>query len=95
MTDEEARIGKLEDKYHGVDKRQESFEVYTRQRQDSFEEFVRGYIDGNEKRIERIEARMDRLETNLTAQMHNLLIAGGVGVATIVATMIAMVAAFR
>ena len=49
MTDEQARLSKLEDKYHDVDKRQESFETYTKQRQDSFEEFVRAYIDSNER----------------------------------------------
>ena len=76
MTDEANRIGKLEDKYHSVDKRQQSFE-----------EFVRTYIDSNEKKIERMESRMDRIEDkldNLSNQMHNLIIAGTVGVAAIV-----------
>lgn len=49
MTDEQACLSKLEDKYHDIDKRQESFETYTKQRQDSFEEFVRAYIDSNER----------------------------------------------
>lgn len=73
MTDDQARLSKLEDKYHDVDKRQESFET-----------FMRAYIDGNEKRMERLESKMD----NLSNQMHNLLVAGGIGVLTIVVTIL-------
>ena len=77
MTSDEERIIKLEDKYHEVDKRQ-----------DSFETFMKAYIDGNEKRIERIEKRIDQLESNMTNQFHNLLVAGGVGILTIVVTIL-------
>ena len=81
MTDAEERIV-------NIDKRQESFET-----------FMRAYIDGNEKRIERIDSRMDRFEArmdklegkmdNLSNQFNNLLIAGGVGVLTIIVTILA------
>ena len=78
MTSEEERIV-------SIDKRQESFET-----------FMRSYIDGNEKRLERIDARMDRLEAkmdsqfqNLSNQFNNLLIAGEVGVLTIIVTILA------
>ena len=77
MTSDEERIIKLEDKYHEVDKRQ-----------DSFETLMKAYIDGNEKRIERIEKRIDQLESNMTNQFHNLLVAGGVGILTIVVTIL-------
>ena len=87
MTDEQSRIGRLEDRYHSVDSRQESFET-----------FVKAYIDNSNRRMEQIEARMDRhevrmdrledkldgLRTDLTNQIRNLLIAGGIGIATIV-----------
>ena len=84
MTDEQHRISKLEDKYHDIDRRQESFETYTRQRMDSFEEFVKNYIDSNEKRMDRLEGKLD-----------NLMIGGGIGVATILATMIGVVVALK
>ena len=80
MTDSESRIQNLEQTAHLIDKRQESFET-----------FMRAYIDGNEKRLERFEVRMDQLEAkidskidNLSNQMHNFIIAGTVGVAAIV-----------
>ena len=67
MTELERRTEKLEDRYHLVDKRQESFEIYTKQRQDSFEDFVRSYIDINEKRLERMDAKFDKMEAKIDA----------------------------
>ena len=58
-------------------------------RQESFESFMRAYIDGNEKRLERFEARMDKLESKLDS----LMIGGGIGLATILAGMVGMVVA--
>lgn len=87
MTDTEHRVSKLEDKYHSIDTRQESFETYTKQRQDSFEDFVRNYIDINEKRLERMDAKFDKMEAKidaLSSQMHNLIITGAIGIAAIV-----------
>ena len=81
MTDEQARISKLEDKYHGVDKRQESFES-----------FMRSYIDSNEKNIAEMKADMRDIKSqiqHLSSQFNNLLIAGGVGVLTIIVTILA------
>ena len=77
MTDEQARISKLEDKYHDVDKRQQSFEEFTRENLKYIKEAI---VNTNE--------RMDRLETNLTNQMHNMMVAGGVGILTIVVTIL-------
>ena len=57
MAELESRVEKLEDKYHSIDKRQESFEM-----------FMRAYIDGNEKRIERIE----QLNRDLGSKIDNL-----------------------
>ena len=54
-------------------------------RQESFETFMRAYIDGDEKRIARIDSRMDRLESKLD----NILVAGGIGVLTIIVTILA------
>ena len=73
MAELESRVEKLEDKYHSIDKRQESFETYTKQRQDSFEEFVRAYIDGNERRIERFETRMDQLEAKIDSKFDSMM----------------------
>ena len=73
MTSEEERIV-------SIDKRQESFET-----------FMRAYIDGNEKRMDRFEVRMDRFESRidrLEGKLDNLLIAGGIGLATIIATIL-------
>ena len=92
MTDEQARLSKLEDKYHDVDKRQDTFEVYTKQRQDSFEEFARENIKYMKEAIVNTNARMDRLESkmdNISNQLHNFIIAGTVGVAAIVVTILA------
>ena len=77
MTDEQARISKLEDKYHDIDKRQQSFEEFTRENLKYIKEAI---VNTNE--------RMDRLETNLTNQMHNMMVAGGVGILTIVVTIL-------
>ena len=85
MTDEQARISKLEDKYHDVDKRQESFES-----------FMRAYIDSNEKNISEMKADMREIKgqiSNLSNQFHNAMIAGGIGLATILAGMVGVVVA--
>ena len=76
MTNTESRVSKLEDKYHSVDKRQESFET-----------FVRAYIDSNEKNITEMKADMREIKTQiqqLSSQMHNLIITGAIGIAAIV-----------
>ena len=76
MTNTESRVSKLEDKYHSVDKRQESFET-----------FVRAYIDSNEKNITEMKADMRDIKTQiqqLSSQMHNLIITGAIGIAAIV-----------
>ena len=91
MTDEQARIGKLEDKYHDVDKRQQSFEEFTRENLKSLRETMEDFKEA----IKSTNERMDRLETNLTNQMHNLLVGGGIGVAAIIATMIGIVVALK
>ena len=71
MTDSESRIQNLENTVHHIDKRQESFET-----------FMRGYIEGNEKRLERMETDFREMKDKLD----NLLIAGGIGLATILAS---------
>ena len=91
MTDEQARISKLEDKYHDVDKRQQSFEEFTRENLKSLRETMEDFKEA----IKSTNERMDRLETNLTNQMHNLLVGGGIGVAAIIATMIGIVVALK
>ena len=62
MAELESRVEKLEDKYHSIDKRQESFET-----------FMRAYIDGNEKRIERFETRMDQLEAKIDSKFDSMM----------------------
>ena len=92
MTDSESRIQNLENTVHNIDKRQETFEVYTKQRQDSFEEFARENIKYMKEAIVNTNARMDRLESkmdNISNQLHNFIIAGTVGVAAIVVTILA------
>ena len=72
MTDTEHRVSKLEDKYHC---------------QESFETFVRAYIDSNEKNISEMKADMREIKaqiSNLSSQMHNLIITGAIGIAAIV-----------
>jgi predicted nucleic acid-binding Zn-ribbon protein len=76
MTDTEHRVSKLEDKYHSINTRQESFET-----------FVRAYIDSNEKNISEMKADMREIKaqiSNLSSQMHNLIITGAIGIAAIV-----------
>ena len=51
-------------------------------RQESFETFVRAYIDSNEKNISEMKADMREMKNKLD----NLLIAGGIGLATILAS---------
>ena len=85
MTDSESRIQNLEQTAHLIDKRQESFES-----------FMRAYIDGNEKRLERIEKDVSEIKgqiSNLSNQFHNAMIAGGIGLATILAVMVGVVVA--
>ena len=86
MTDDQARLGKLEDKYHDVDKRQESFEIYTKQRQDSFEDFVRAYIDSNERHIVELKAERQEMREELKSMgkhVQNLATAAMVGIGAI------------
>lgn len=67
---------------HSIDKRQESFET-----------FVRSYIDSNEKNIAEMKADMRDIKAqiqNLSNQFNNALIAGGVGVLTIIVTILAV-----
>ena len=78
MTDEQARISKLEDKYHDVDKRQQSFEEFTRENLKYIKEAI---VNTNE--------RMDKLESKLDS----LIIGGGIGLATILAGMVGVVVA--
>lgn len=85
MTDEQARIGKLEDKYHDVDRRQQTFEEHVK----SYEEFTRENIKYMKEAIVNTNERMDRLESKLD----NLLIGGGIGLATILAGMVGVVVA--
>ena len=88
MTDEQSRIGKLEDKYHDVDRRQQTFEEHVK----SYEEFTRENIKYMKEAIVNTNERMDKLEgklDNLSNQMHNFIIAGTVGVAAIVVTLLA------
>ena len=76
MAELESRVSKLEDKYHSIDKRQESFET-----------FMRAYIDSNEKNITEMKADMRDIKTQiqqLSSQMHNLIITGAIGIAAIV-----------
>ena len=98
MTDQENRLQNLESKYHDIDKRQETFETYMKSRQDSFETYVKVQIEKideqmrrTDERINRMEERMDRMEAKvdskfdkLSSQLQNMMIAGGVGIATIV-----------
>ena len=85
MTDSESRIQNLEQTVHTIDKRQESFET-----------FVRAYIDSNEKNISEMKADMREIKgqiSNLSNQFHNAMIAGGIGLATILAGMVGVVVA--
>ena len=80
MTDSESRIGKLEDRYHDVDKRQQSFEEFTRENL----KYIKEAITNTNERMDRLEGKLD-----------NLLVGGGIGVAAILATMIGIVVALK
>jgi uncharacterized coiled-coil protein SlyX len=64
MTSEQ-RIDKLEEGFLNIDKRQETFETYTRERIDSFEKFVKGYIEKTDQMIVEQRERMDRMDTRM------------------------------
>jgi predicted nucleic acid-binding Zn-ribbon protein len=76
MTDTEHRLSKLEDKYHSVDTRQQTFEEFTRENL----KYIKEAIAGTNERMNRLESKVD----NLSNQMHNLIITGAIGIAAIV-----------
>lgn len=100
MTTEE-RLDKLEDGFHSIDKRQENFETYTRERIDSFENFMRMYIEKTDQVIVEQRDRMDRMDSKMDdiikevrsmgRYVNALVITTVVGIASITYTLISFV----
>ena len=73
MTEQERRIEKLEDRYHWVDKRQETFEELTK----ANITYLKEAMADNRKYMEQLDAKFN-----------NLMVAGGIGVLTIIVTIL-------
>ena len=96
MTDSESRIQNLENTVHSIDKRQESFETFTKVTIQRLEEGIRSNnerMDKMDERMDRLESKMDSQFQSLSNQFHNAMIAGGIGLATILAGMVGVVVA--
>ena len=89
MTDSESRIQNLENTVHNIDKRQETFETFTKVTIQRLEEGIRS----NNERMDRLESKIDSQFQSLSNQFHNAMIAGGIGLATILAGMVGVVVA--
>lgn len=100
MTDTENRLHDLEVRFGDADKRQESFETFVRaymknnseqmQRMEARMDKIDGRMDRIEDRMEaqfkQLDTKIDKVQSDLSAQMHNLLVAGGIGFFTVVVT---------
>ena len=73
MTEQERRIEKLEDRFHWVDKRQETFEEFTR----ANILYLKETMADNRKYMEQLDSKFN-----------NLMVAGGIGVLTIIVTIL-------
>jgi len=77
----------LENKVHEIDKRQESFETFIKEHIKRLDDTI-ARID---KRIDRVEERLDHFDAKfdiLSNQLHNAIVGGAIGIATIVITVI-------
>ena len=102
MTDTENRLHDLEMRFGDADKRQESFETFVRaymkNNSEQLQEFkaetkaqfdkIDAKFDKVEAKFDKLDAKIDKVQTDLSAQMHNLLVAGGIGFFTVVVTII-------
>ena len=84
MAVDESRLQEIEKQIHELDKRQASFEV----RFDMYMKKTDELIRLQREQTNRLDAKIDKVQTELSAQMHNLLVAGGIGFFTVVVTII-------
>ena len=68
MTDEQARIQNLEHAVHSIDKRQETFEEFTKATIQRLEEMMKD----NRARMDKMDQRMDKLEAEMKAMNKEL-----------------------
>ena len=95
----------LENKVHQIDKRQDVFETYMKQRQDSFEDFVKANLIDNRERMNKYEEdmrefkketneRFDKLETKIDSinkSVHNITLTAMIGIGAMAISVILFV----
>ena len=93
MTSDESRLQELERQFHSLDVRQTSLETYiklyaakTDEQMRLQREEMKEFKAETNARFDKMDAKIDKVQSDLSAQMHNLLVAGGIGFFTVVVT---------
>ena len=101
MIDTENRLNGLEEKYHDIDKRQETFETFARENLKELREITKELRENNRRfdaKFDRMESKMDEISREVRGigrYVNGLVITTIIGVAAMVWSMVSFLGSIK